>query len=314
VQEVDVGEGKKGVEARVTVDVENPVPLGFTIPPMDFDVLVPACTEEDPRILLGKAEVEEIKLEPHYNMTVNAVGTVRELPQSLIDECPHIGASPLDQFVGRYMHRQNATVYVRGSQTPNPETPEWISNILSQITLPIPVQGRRETGELIKNFTFSDVKFDLPNPLADPSSPESSPRVSGNIVVLVDMPKDIHVDVDIFSLRTIADVFYKGKALGILNMEHWQKSKSKRVDADDGTSSVLKLQAKLKEIPLEITDQDVFSDMVEELLFGDGSVVLDIKALVDAKVKTGLGEVIIRGLPGYVSPFLSIVGLKLTCL
>jgi len=58
----------------------------------------------------------------------------------------------------------------------------------------------------------------------------------------------------------------------------------------------LKIQSRIKHAPLEITDEDVFSDVISAMLFGD-SVMLKIKALVDVGVSTVLGELVVKEMP-----------------
>jgi aspartate/tyrosine/aromatic aminotransferase len=57
------------------------------------------------------------------------------------------------------------------------------------------------------------------------------------------------------------------------------------------------VQSNINEAPLDITDNNVFTDVVQALLFGDKSVFLKIKALVDVETETALGAFAIRKIP-----------------
>lgn len=282
--------------ADATLVVENNYPITLSIPPMNFDILVQDCDIVDPYIMLAEASTDSIAVLPESEIEVNVGGVVRELPSSLTQPCPRTALSPLDVLLGEYIHGEDATIYVRGSKRPSPETPAWISEFISTITVPVPFPGRSFDG-LVKNFTLKDVNFGMPDPFADPNSPESNPRISGSIVVMAALPTMMNFGVNVSQVRATADVFHKGKKLGVLDVEKWQKAQSERIDATDGNNALLKVQSEIKDAPLNITDQDVFSDVVQKLLFGDG-VILDVKALVDVEIETVLGSLIIRDVPG----------------
>ena len=89
---------------------------------------------------------------------------------------------------------------------------------------------------------------------------------------------------------------YKGKKLGKLDLHKWQKANSTRLPPDDDGPSLL-VQSNINEAPLDITDNDVFTDVVQALIFGDKSVFLKIKALVDVETETALGAFAIRKIP-----------------
>ncbi len=287
----------RGMVADATVVVENEFPFGLTIPPLAFDMLVGNCVANQPHILVAESTVEAIEVQPKTNIEVKASALVQKLRDSLTKPCPLTELSPLDTFIGDYIGGKNATVYIRGAKNPHPDTPDWIAKFMSTITIPIPVEGKSFDG-MMRDFDIQDVHFSMPNPFADPNSPDSNPRISGNIIALVALPQEMNFNLNVTRIRATADVFHEGKKLGVMNLKEWQKAKSKRIDpTDKNPEPMLQVSSKVKDAPLNITDQDVFSDLVQKLLFGDGAK-LDIKALADMEVKTVLGALTVKGVSG----------------
>jgi hypothetical protein len=108
----------------------------------------------------------------------------------------------------------------------------------------------------------------------------------------------MNFNISVGRVRADADVFYKGKKLGKLDLHKWQKANSTRLapESDDDGPSLL-VQSNINDAPLDITDDDVFTDVVQALLFGSKSVFLSIKALVDVETETALGAFAIRKIP-----------------
>jgi ribosome-interacting GTPase 1 len=100
--------------------------------------------------------------------------------------------------------------------------------------------------------------------------------------------------VNVSRVRATADVYFKKKKLGCLNLRQWQQATSTRM-----ADSSIMVESNIKDAPLYITDDAVFQDVVGDLLFGGKAVMLKIDALVDLAVETVLGELIVRDVPGY---------------
>lgn len=283
-----------GMAADVSLSVTNKYPVNFEIPPLSFNILVPNCGDDEPYIPLADATTHLIHVEPSSDVTVDVDGLVRELPEALIQTCPNSHSSPLDLLLGDYLHGNNTKLFVRGSTTPSSATPEWIAEMLASVTVPVPFPGRT-FDKLIKNFSLTDTHFSLPGPFGDPEA--SDPTISGNIVVLAAIPREMNFAINITRVRATADVFYKGKKLGVLNLKEWQPAESERLEPTDGEDPTLRIQSKIKDAPLNITDDDVLTDLLQEYLLGGKTVMLKIVALVDAEVSTVLGELIIKELP-----------------
>ena len=286
--------------AEATIEVENnipdDIPLSITIPPLSFDILVLGCEQRSSYVHIATTSSDAIHISPKTSVEINATSIVRELPDSFTQKCPNSGLSPLDTMLGHYMQGRNATIYVRGAQNPHPDTPEFIGEFLKKISVPIEIAGQ-SFGDVVKDFDIKDVHFGMPDPFADPKSPESNPRISGTIMALAELPKEANFNIDVNRLRATADVFYKGKKMGILELKEWQKAQSKRVDAMETEGAMLMVQSRIKDAPLRITDQDIFSDVIEKMLFGKG-VKLEVEALVDMEISTVLGGLTMRNIPG----------------
>ncbi len=138
--------------------------------------------------------------------------------------------------------------------------------------------------------------FGLPDPFAEPGTPESNPSISGNIEVVAALPKEMNFNINISRVRANTDVFYKGKKLGSLDLEKWQSANSTKMMEDETPS--IKIKSRIIDAPLNITDDDVFDDVVQALIFSGKPVILKVKALVELEMGTVLGKFVIKQLPG----------------
>lgn len=282
--------------ADVAISLINEYPVKLLIPPLGFEILVPNCLPNDPYILLANAITSTIDIEPKSDVEIGVQGLVRDLPDILTATCPNSHSSPLDTILGDYLHGERTTVFVRGAKSPSPDTPEWISSLISSVTVPLPFPGHT-FDNLIKNFSLADVHFSLPDPMASPGEPAANPRLSAVIEALVALPKEMNFPVNVSRVRANADVYYKGSKLGELDLKKWQKGNSTRIDAHGDEGASLLVRSVVKQAPLNITDDDVFTEVVSTLIFGRNAVMLDIDAEVDVEVKTVLGKFIIRNIP-----------------
>lgn len=286
-----------GMAAEVSLLVENEYPVDFTLPSFGFNILVDNCDEAGPYIKLADATTQSVHVLPKEQIEVNATGLVRQLPDVLTQDCPGSHESPLDVLLGNYIHGKDNTIYVQGAASPSKDTPDWISDLISDITVPVPVPGRA-LGHLVKNFTLADTHFSLPDPFAEPGSPGASPRISANVIALVALPDEMNFSIDVSRVRADADVFYKKRKLGRLDLRKWQPATSTRVESSSPKEGpALKVESKVTDAPLNITDDDVLTDVIEAMLFGGKPVVLHVKAEIDVEVETTLGELTVRGLP-----------------
>ncbi|KAK8086904.1 hypothetical protein PG994_001878 [Apiospora phragmitis] len=286
---------KQSMLAEVTVVARNEYPLKLDVPELAFEILVPGCDTDD-LIVVVDAVTSETFVKPRSNVQADVHGLIRELPESLTRDCPNSRSSPLDMILKQYIQGEPATLYVRGSSRPDGSTPRWVAEILSSITVPVAFPGKSLNG-LIRNFSMSDVHFTMPDPFADPDDPASDPTVSGNILVTAGLPSEMNFGINVTKVRATADVYYKSEKLGELDMKKWQDANSTRVEADKHHEASLEIGSRIKETPLKVTNGTVFGDVVQELLFGQKAIRLAIKAKVDVKVETSLGQMVLKEVP-----------------
>lgn len=296
VREVEIPSGK-GMAAEVSLTVANDYPVELTVPPLGFGILVDGCHKSHPQILIANATTDSVHILPEQDVELNVTGVVRDLPQHFKQSCPGKDYSPMDTLLGRYIHGKDNTIYVRGSDAPSSETPGWINDLMKDITVPVPLPGR-SFGHLIKDFAMTDTHFSLPDPLSEPSSPESNPRISSKIQALVALPEEMNFNVSVGRVRADAEVFFHGKKMGNLDLHKWQHANSTRIDDSKHEGPTLRVESLVKEAPLNVTDSDVFTDVLQAVLFGGEEVQLHIKADVDVELDTpALGPLTVRKIP-----------------
>jgi hypothetical protein len=289
--------GKPGMAADVSLSLANSYPVKFTIPSLTFDILVPNCGQNDPYIHLADATTDAVDVEPKSEVKVHVAGVVDQLPPPLLRHCPNNDSSPLDLLLDKYIRGRDTTVYVRGSSQPSENTPDWLRKIISSVTVPVPFPGHT-FDNVIKNFSLTDTHFSLPDPLALPNSDEQKPQISGTILVLAGLPKELNFGLNVTDVMATAGVMYKGKKLGDLNLKKWQHAQSKRIRNKDGEGADIEIKSRIEDAPLDVTDNDVFSSVLEALFFGK-PLLLTVDALVDVKVTTVLGEIVVKKMPAH---------------
>ena len=280
----------------VSLTLGNDYPFKFTVPPLGFSILVPNCAPEEPFISLASAATKEIYVEPRQEVNVEVGGTVRRLPDLMTATCPNRDTSPMDALLGSYIRGNETVIYVRGSDAPFPDTPEWISELTKSVTVPLPFPGRT-FDNLIRDFSLTQVHLGLPERDADLGSSASQAKISAIVRALVNMPKEMNFPINVPRVRANADVYYRNQKLGYLDLSKWQQSNSSLVDAHDSEQAMLAVESIVDDAPLHITDDNVFALVVKALLFGKNAVLLGVKAIVDVETETALGKFIVRNLP-----------------
>ncbi|RFU80974.1 hypothetical protein TARUN_1259 [Trichoderma arundinaceum] len=297
IHDVPTGDGSRmAVGANASIIVYNDYSVGLTVPQLAFDILVPNCDPSESYIMVATAITHPIDVQPHANVTADAIGLINDIPEKLTQACPLSKMSPLDNFFKHYMNGEDAQIFVRGQDSDKSDVPEWIRSFLNSVTVPISFPGR-SFDDAIRNLSLTDVDFKLPSPFADPNDPNSKPRVSGTIQVVAELPSELNVDIGVNSLRASGNVYYEGKKFGELDVQRWQKANSSKVTDPEDDKAVLNITSRINNVPLDITDGDVFSDVMGELLLGDKDILLDVESLVDIKVSTVLGDLVLRDVP-----------------
>ncbi|KAL1968834.1 hypothetical protein VTN77DRAFT_1195 [Rasamsonia byssochlamydoides] len=296
VHDKEISPGKHAMAVDVSVSVSNDYALQLAVPPLGFDILVPNCSPGDPYILVANATTDIVDVQPQRDAVVDVRGLIHKLPAELTTACPGKKDSPLDVIVANYIQGLQTTIYVRGADAPSPDTPSWIVDLMKSVTVPVPITGN-EFGQLIKNFSMTNVHFSLPDPLAEPDTPESRPTVSALVKVFINLPKQMNFAVDIPRVRANADVYYKGDKLGFLDLSEWQPANTSRISDTSSDHPLLLVTFDIKDGPLQVTDDDVFTEVVQALLFGKESVELSVDAVVDGEVRTALGRFVVHDIP-----------------
>lgn len=294
--EIETPDFQDAIQTNVSLSIRNPYPVDFTIPPLGFGVLVGNCDPADPLIQLADATTAPLHIAPEKTINVDVSAFVRHLPHSFTKPCPDRRESPMDLLLSSYIHGNTTTVYVRGSDSPSLNTPRWMTDLMSDITVPVPVPGHT-FGHLIRNFTLARVHFGLPDPFADPGTPEAQPHISAGIKATIVLPKEMNFDVNVSQISADADVLYHGSKMGFLDLSKWQPANSTRLDTAKDEAPMLAVESLIEDAPLTITDEDVFTDVIQEMMFGGKQVILTIKANVNVKLETVLGPLTVRKIP-----------------
>jgi hypothetical protein len=284
----------EGMAANASIVVQNDFPIDFTVPPLNFEVMVENCLPSEPKIMFADASIGSVEIHQKTDVEVDATGFIRAPSERLTGACPHSGKSPLDTLLGGYMRGHQITIYVKGSEIQSPTTPAWMTNLLTSVAVPVPITGHA-LGNVIKNFTFADVHFTLPEPGAEPGTPDSEPKVSATITAVITLPDEINFSVHVQHVRATSDVFYQRRKLGELNIHQWQPARSTPLEDDRGKPLLL-VESEVKDAPLTITDDDVFTDVLQTLLFRR-KVTLNVKAKVDVEIDTALGALTVQEIP-----------------
>ena len=288
VQEVEIDD-KRAILANVSVVIENPYPFAFGIPPLGFEVALPGC-KRDSKIKTAGATSSEIDIKPKTDIVVDVAGLIRSLPAGLTAACPNNDLSPMDQFLGNYLHGEKAVVYVGGDGVNHDgRAPVWLVELLRSVTVPVPVPGHT-FDNVVRSFGLSHVKIRLPG-----DSGGDAPLLSATVEAVIALPKEMNLPINITRLRALADVSYHEHGFGTLDIREWIPATSERIPGKD---NLLRVSGEVTDAPLDVTDYDTFGQVVQKIIFGGGKAIqLGINGTTDADINTSLGEFIVHKLP-----------------
>jgi hypothetical protein len=286
-------DGTDGMISNASIVIQNDFPVDFTAPPLNFEIMVENCLPSEPKVMFADASIGSVEIHQKTDVEVVASGFIRAPSESLTDACPHSGKSPLDTLLGGYIRGHQITIYIKGSEAQAPTTPAWMTNLLTSVTVPVPFTGHA-FGNVIKNFTFADVLFKLPGQGSAPGSPDNDPTVSATITAVITLPDEMNFSVNVHRVRATSDVFYQKQKMGELNIREWQPAKS--TPLIEGGKPLLLVESDIKDAPLTITDDDVFAEVLQTLLFRR-KVELNVKAKVDVEIDTALGALTVQEIP-----------------
>ncbi|TGZ80444.1 hypothetical protein EX30DRAFT_307729 [Ascodesmis nigricans] len=295
--DIQVGEklidGNPVLNANASLLVHNLYVIGLDIPPLGFTISFPGCEVKD-IVAVANAALPPISIVPLRDIDVDVTAVIPSIPTELTGICPGSNLSPMDTFISRYLHGEVSKVYVSGDGVDRPETPSWITEILKDLTVPVPFSGHSMDG-VVKKFSMSNFDISLPMPGMDPNSPDSLPLVSADVEVLVALPRDVDIDFEVSALSARANVSYTGAIFGDLGMHEWMPAISEKVKLDQ--QLYMKVNAAVKNAPLNVTNYDVFQQIVQKILFGERGIDLTVDGRADAEVAIPLGKFIVHDLP-----------------
>ncbi|PGH07870.1 hypothetical protein GX51_01580 [Blastomyces parvus] len=294
--EVKTPAHQKAMEADISVLVMNRYPVKLTVPPMGFKISVPNCAPSDPYIVVANATTDLVQIAPSKPVNVSAKGFIGRLPDTLTTACPGTNSSPLDLLVENYIRGLESKIYIRGGRSPSSNLPNWIEAFLRNVTVPVPFAGRA-LGHLVRNFSMTNVHFFLPEPFAEPDTPEAQPTVSALVNAVIALPKEMNFPLNISRVRSTAYIYYEGKELGYIMLKKWQNATATRIEDGSPPSAALLVQFDIKKAPLQVTNGDTFTDVIQALILERKPIPLHVKAKVDAETDTALGQFIIRDIP-----------------
>lgn len=296
VHELSAPGQQKTIKADVSATVGNKYPVEFTIPPLQFDIFVPNCAPGDARILIANATTDLIDIKPKQDALVSAHGFAQQIPEPLITICPGTTTSPLDLLLKKYIRGLETVVYVRGGQSPSSEFPQWLEELLGSITVPVSFTSHG-LSHLIKRFSMSNVQVYLPDPLAEPDTPEAQPKFSSLVSAVVDLPKEMNFPLNVSRVQSYADVFYHEGKLGYIDLRKWQNATAKRIEDEPTGSPAMLVEFDIHKAPLHVVDNDILTEVLQKLIFGREDIPLQVKSNVTAEVQTSLGKFVVRDIP-----------------
>jgi len=283
---------RKALSVNISAVVQNQYPVEFDVPPLSFVILLSGCRAGD-LVNVATAETSHLSIEPKTDISVDVLGIIRNIPEALVTTCPGSHISPIDIFLGTYLHGKDTTVYIQGSQSPNSDAPSWLREFLRSITLPIPFPGNN-FDNVVKSFSLSHVKFQLPSPDAPAGTPEATLRLSADVLATVRLPPKMNFSLDVSRVKATANVTYEGQKFGTLHFPKWIPASS----TTSNDSKLLFVQAELRDSLLDIEDYDIFDKIVQKLLSnGAEPIFLGIDGSTDVGIGTSLGQFVVRNIP-----------------
>ena len=280
----------EGTVMTASAEVMSRHALSLDVPRLRWEVLVRGCGFQE-RIKLADAITNPLKVRPGKNFTVGFSSTISSLPRDLLDPCTDETPSPLETLFQDILDpNKTASVFVSGKHAP-PNIPNWISRLLSSVTLPIPLPHLTpNTSELVSGIHCSEMKFAFPSPWAPPGSPQSKLRVSALIEVVINPPPGTeNFNINVTAVR--ADVFLldERKKFGRVVVPVWSPATTFR-------TTKIHITARVIEVPVEVLDPALFQKVMGKVLYG-GNAEIGVDGTVDAQVSVLMGDFQIRGIP-----------------
>jgi hypothetical protein len=282
---------EEGTVVTASATLANPHPVIMDIPSLVLSLVVPGCDPSD-RIRVTDAITAPLSIRPGRDIAFNVRSVVSSLPAELLAPCGDDGLSPLEALMQALLDPdQNVTVYIAASREMK-SLPEWLTRILSSITIPIPLPRMdSNTSDFVSSIHGSDMKVSFPSPWAPPNVPAGKARVSGIIEAVILPPKGIDkVAVNVTALRTAVYLSDEGHKFGRIVVPGWNPALTER-------RKKLHIKTRVAEVPIEVLDTVVFQRLMTKVFRGEGRVTIGVDGTVDAKATVLIGNFVIRGIP-----------------
>lgn len=287
----DVNEGDASrLAASARAVIENPFNIELQLPELNWALRLPGCTGKE-RLTIAYATTSSVTVRARQPAEVTAEAIVSSLPQDFFSVCPKADTSPIDDFLRSYLDGRSATVYVSGSGSST--LPSWMSDFLSELEVPVSVPETQSAGDLIRDFSLSNVQLQLPSPVAAPGSEDALALISATIEAKIMLPKEVNVSVDLNKIKAQTTLSYNSKYFANLHVYNWT-SASSHVEAD----GCIMVSSHVEKVPLDVTNNEVFANAATKVLFGS-SVDFGINGTADVGVATALGQFVLRRIPAH---------------
>lgn len=270
-----------GVVGQVALETTVRLPVDAAIPSANVQISIAGCGQE----LITLATGQNLPVKLHRNeshIAVRAIGECREIPTKALAKCKDTpGLSPVDRIMQQYLAGNATTVYISGIADGH----SWIQDLLAQVSIPVDIPGT-QADQLARDIELSNVKFNLPSFLGGGGKPKISGKISG----VIDIPADVEVGIEVESIHVLADLLYKKRKFATIESPGWAPATSRF-----RTSRELQVEVVLRDAPVTITNQDIFSAILSELL--GGNALVDVTGKGDVRVETSLGQFEAHKLP-----------------
>ena len=284
-----------GVEVSTNVNTIYNFPISADIPGLIWKLKIPGCSSKDSdMILVSYGQTSSTKIQPMTTSSLTVTSSIHSVPQELVEQCKVGGKSPLDLFLAGYLSGDRNEVMIEGSEYQPQNTPSWLTDLMKQVKLKLPIIGKTNGSDLIRDLEFSDFKLSF----FDKDWTLTVPQVSTIVRVTVQPPDSVDIDenlpVQVIGARGIADLYSKSQQFARVDIPDWVPCTTTRIESEWGKAFLVEFG--LDSIPLNVTDDSLFGEVMRQVIFS-GSSLVHVKSLVDARLSTSIGKFALDQIP-----------------
>ncbi len=285
-------ENEDTIQTTAIFHLYNYIPFQFKVPSLEWDILLKGCNDDD-LIKTVQVATSEFETGSREGISINILGLLNQLPNELLNNCDNSSFSPLDGLLESFQNGDNLPIFLRyrePEKTPRLDIPNWLSDLLTSMTIPIPIslsdlKDFFDAGDnLIDDVDISNLGIKLP------SQPNERPKISAHVNIRANLPIDISIPVFVDKIKGISDLYYKDEQFASLNMSEWIPTETTYTN-----NSKVILDFDVNEIPLNITDSLVFQKVISKLA-NTGNVDINVKAILDSYISTPIGDLTLHDL------------------